>query len=107
MSQHTIYISGPMTGLPEFNKPAFFAAEEALQAMGFVVVNPARNGLPDTAEWHQHMRADIKMLMDCTAVAMLDGWWLSRGARLEQDIAKRLGMPWHGLDAWLAGRVQP
>ena len=99
-----IYVSGPMTGLPEFNKPAFYAAEAQLQAAGFEVVNPARNGLPDTAEWHQHMRADIKMLMDCDGVAMLDGWWMSKGARLEKNIADRLGMEVTSLELWLYSR---
>lgn len=98
-----IYISGPMTGWPELNKPAFMAAAEALQAVGFEVVNPVHNGMPDSAEWHQHMRADIKMLMDCEGIAMLDGWHLSKGARLEHDIASRLGMKNYSLAAWLRG----
>ncbi len=29
-----VYIAGPMTGLPMFNRPAFFAAEAYLQAQG-------------------------------------------------------------------------
>lgn len=37
-----VYISGPMTGLPEFNYPAFFAAAEALEARGYETINPAR-----------------------------------------------------------------
>lgn len=94
-----IYISGPMAGLPGFNKPAFFAAEEALRAAGYYPVNPARNGLPDTAEWHQHMRADIKMLMDCDGLAMLPGWEQSRGAKLEVSIAIVLGMQCNALSA--------
>lgn len=96
-----LYISGPMTGLPGFNKPAFFAAEDALRAAGFDVVNPARNGLPDSAEWHEHMRADIKMLMDCDGVALLPGWERSSGARLEEHIGLRLGFKNHTLADWL------
>jgi len=38
----TIYIAGPMSGLPEFNYPAFFAAAEQLTAAGYDVLNPAR-----------------------------------------------------------------
>ena len=96
-----IYISGPITGVPDLNKPAFIAAEQALRAAGFEVINPMSNGLPDSAEWHEHMRADIKMLMDCTGVAMLDRWWLSRGARLENNIARCLGMRVEPLETWL------
>lgn len=96
-----IYISGAMTGLPDFNKPAFFAAEKALLDAGYEVVNPARNGLPDSAEWHQHMRADIKMLMDCDGVALLPGWGLSKGANIESEIASGLGFDVRTIDEWL------
>jgi hypothetical protein len=101
MKRGILYVSGPMTGFPEFNKPAFYAAEQALRAAGFEVVNPVDNGVPDDAEWHQHMRADIKMLMDCTGVALLPGWLKSNGARLEADIAVRLGMRVEVLADWL------
>ena len=97
-----IYISGPMTGMPDLNKPAFIAAEEALRAAGFDVVNPVNNGLPDSAEWHEHMRADIKMLMDCDGVALLPGWIGSRGACLEEYNAQRLGMKVAVLSLWMA-----
>ena len=95
-----IYISGPISGMPDLNKPAFMAAEEALRAAGFDVVNPVNNGLPDSAEWHEHMRADIKMLMDCDGVAMLEGWMRSRGAKLEREIAMQLGMTVKWLPEW-------
>ena len=34
-----VYVAGPMTGLPEFNYPAFFAAEEYLRSHGAKVMN--------------------------------------------------------------------
>ena len=97
-----IYISGPITGMPDLNKRAFCDAEGELCAAGFVAVNPVYNGLPDSAAWHEHMRADIKMLMDCDGIAMLDGWWLSKGARLEKHLAERLGMRSMMLPQWIA-----
>jgi hypothetical protein len=36
-----IYLSGPMTGLPDLNFPAFNAAASALRAKGLNVINPA------------------------------------------------------------------
>ena len=36
-----VYISGPMSGLPELNFPAFHAAAASLRAKGLDVVNPA------------------------------------------------------------------
>lgn len=87
-----IYISGPMTGLPELNFPAFRAEAARLRALGFEVVNPAEIN-PDTAmSWHECMRADIRALCDCDTVATLPGWMASNGAHLEVHLAHRLGM---------------
>jgi hypothetical protein len=44
MNNKTIYISGPMSGLPNLNFPAFYAAQAKLEAEGYKVVNPAEIG---------------------------------------------------------------
>ena len=36
-----VYISGPMTGLPDCNRAAFDAAAKRLAEQGFFAVNPA------------------------------------------------------------------
>jgi hypothetical protein len=36
-----IYLSGPMTGLPDLNFPAFHAEAARLRALGYDVINPA------------------------------------------------------------------
>ena len=87
-----VYISGPMSGLPEFNYPAFFAAEEELVAAGYAVENPARNPEPDPKTWEGFMRMAVKQVADCDALVMLPGWESSRGAKVEVDLAKTLGM---------------
>jgi len=46
-----IYIAGPMTGLPEFNYPAFNAAAEYLRSLGHHVENPADNPVPACKSW--------------------------------------------------------
>lgn len=46
-----LYLSGPMTGKPDHNRPAFDAAEKRLTAQGHFVINPHRIGeLFGTAE---------------------------------------------------------
>ena len=39
----TIYIAGPMSGIKDWNFPAFFKAEAELEALGYKVINPAHN----------------------------------------------------------------
>lgn len=85
------YISGPMTGIADFNRPAFAAEAARLRAEGVYVVNPAENGLPPDAAWVDHLRADIRDMMDCNAIHMLPGWTKSKGAMLEYHIASKLG----------------
>jgi hypothetical protein len=96
-----IYISGPITGMPGHNKRAFNEAEVQLDAAGHSVVNPVKNGLPYDASWIDHMRADIKMLMDCDGVANLPGWENSRGAKIENELALSLGLPVRPYAKWL------
>lgn len=89
-----LYLAGPMSGLPDFNFPAFHAAAARLRAQGYVVINPAELDDGDTSHsWDYYMRRDIPMLLTAQAVAVLPGWEQSRGATLEVTIARALGMP--------------
>ena len=98
-----IYVSGPMSGLPALNFPAFHAAAAALRGLGFEVDNPAEHEVPGLT-WAQYLRRDIVLLMDCTAVALLPGYMNSRGAMLELTIAQALGMEIHPLQHWIDQR---
>lgn len=59
---------------------------------GYDPVNPFKNGLPDDAHWRKHMRADIALLLGCDSIYMLRGWELSKGAKLELDVASSCGI---------------
>ena len=88
-----IYISGPMSGLPEQNFPAFNAEAARLRDLGYEVVNPADlNPIDVPLSWHECMRNDLKALLDCDTLALLDGWQKSNGAHLEMHLAHRVGM---------------
>lgn len=97
-----IYISGKITGLPlsearqRFEDAAVFLAE-----IGFDPVNPLNNGLESSAMWKEHMVADIRLLLDCDAIFMMDNWIESRGASIEYDIANRLNM-----DVWFESNIR-
>lgn len=94
-----VYISGPMTGKPDLNFPAFHAKAAELRAQGLDVVNPAEFGEGEGLQWADYMRKDIKALMDCNAIHMLPEWRASKGARLEHHIAVQLGFAVTGAEA--------
>jgi hypothetical protein len=85
-----IYIAGPMTGLPEFNKPAFFELAAKLEEQGHIVLNPAI--LPSGLEWHEYMQICAPMVMVADAIHLMDGWENSKGARKEHRLANKLGL---------------
>jgi nucleoside 2-deoxyribosyltransferase len=86
-----VYIAGPMTGLPDFNYPAFNAEADRLRELGYHVENPAEN--PEQPTWAAYMRQAIRQMLTCDAVALLPNWKQSRGALIEHGIAIALGMP--------------
>lgn len=90
MSRGKVYISGPITGIDFGNRFAFSCARSALELCGYEVVDPSEVQLDDEATWTDYMRADLKLLLDCDFIYMLEGWEDSRGARLERELAKNL-----------------
>lgn len=97
-----LYIAGPMTGLVDFNYPAFFAAERSLSELGHTVLNPARTDSREhCVDWTDYMRASLIDIAHAEGIALLDGWHHSRGAALEYRLGHDLGIPVHPLHHWL------
>lgn len=87
-----IYISGKITGLPiEEVEDNFYNVQNRLEDAGFKVVNPLNNGLSFDDKWEDHMKEDIKLLMECNTIYLLSNWKDSKGAKIERDIAVALG----------------
>jgi Domain of unknown function (DUF4406) len=100
-----VYLAGPMSGLPQFNFPAFFEAAHRLRQDGFEVVSPAEidnaedsgaalaspDGDPtnragmNNKTWGDFLARDVKLIADSgiEGIVFLPGWALSRGAKLE------------------------
>lgn len=87
---HRIYIAGPMTGLPDFNYPAFHAEAARLRALGYHVENPAEN--PKQPSWGKYMRQSLRQMLTCDTIALLPGWTGSRGATLERYVGQIVGL---------------
>jgi len=81
-----------MSGLPDYNYPAFNEAARILREEGLEVANPAETPPQDT--WQDYMRHAIRKMMLCDEVILLPGWHKSRGACIEKRLAAELGIPW-------------
>jgi hypothetical protein len=88
-----LYISGAMSGRPDFGFPQFNAAASHLRRIGWEVVNPAETDGGDTSrEYTYYLRKDIEQLLRCDAIVLLPGWEDSRGANIEKQVAEVIGL---------------
>lgn len=105
-----VYISGPMTGIPRFNKQAFDACEKELKVRGARFVhNPAKEvPMSDSLAWPHadYMRESVYELASSRTegrgmtrkrnfydlLVMLPGWESSAGAKLEREVAEAIGI---------------
>ena len=109
-----LYLCGPMTGLPESNYPAFNRAAAELRAMGYDVRNPAeleaplawaRRRVVESVSRGDWMREALALMLQCDSLCLLPGWEESRGARLERDVAWRMGWQAYTLEQVLTGEI--
>ncbi|MBU9830504.1 DUF4406 domain-containing protein [Rahnella sp. FC061912-K] len=85
-----VYIAGPMTGLPQLNRPAFIQAAMKMSFEKHVPLNPAI--LPDGLTEADYMAVGLTMLQRADAIYLLTGWQFSAGARAEHALALKLGL---------------
>lgn len=88
------YISGPMTGIDDYNYGSFASLCRELRAAGYDVFDPTelfggRTDLP----WEHYMRACLPGVFGCQRVFALRGWESSVGARVEIAAALSAGIP--------------
>ena len=87
------YISGAIAHHdPKERMDTFDRAAAVLEKAGYNPVNPFKNGVPQSEHWTKHMRRDIGLLVQCDFIYMLKGWELSKGAKLELDVASSCGI---------------
>lgn len=92
MKNKRIYISGKMSGMAkEDYQKKFSNAEEYLEKLGFDVVNPSTVN-SDIIPYNDLLWADLRILMSCDAIYMLDNWKFSKGATAEYYFANAIGL---------------
>ena len=115
-----LYLAGPMTGRPAFNRYEFSDWAAALRYHGYDVVSPAENDdpevqwaaygslsgdvrdLPDSYNEKEMMIRNAKLITLCDGMAVMPGWPASLGARHDVQTAMRLGLPVAPVQLWLA-----
>lgn len=104
-----VYLAGPMSGIKDFNFPAFHAAAKKLREQGHEVFNPAEkdeeihdksifvgDGDVEASEkkgfsLRAALAADMKYIAEeAEAIALLPNWEYSGGARAEWALAAAL-----------------
>lgn len=96
-----LYISGPMTGIEDFNYPAFHLAKSDLEAGGHVCLSPADLPIREDWEWIDYILADLDSVFAAEGIATLEGHEQSKGARIECRIAALRDIPVKSLAEWL------
>ena len=97
----TVYLAGPMRGLPNANYPAFDSARDRLTSLGWEVISPAdldrQAGVQPDAEGHipnsllrEAMARDVPKLCMADAIYLMPGWRNSEGAFAEYNLASTL-----------------
>lgn len=95
-----MYLSGPMSGYPDFNAASFFRATDILREKGYVVINPHElpepdiTGMSELAAWAEYLARDVMLFARITnpvILVLLPGWEQSRGALLERAVAMQRG----------------
>lgn len=86
-----IYISGPMTGLPNLNKDKFNEMERMIKELGHEVINPAKLELPLSCSHDDYLSIDIPLVSLSDAICLLEGWENSEGAQEEYTHACHIG----------------
>ena len=89
-----VYISGQITGLdPQVSQSYFQLIEDQLTKNGHIAVNPWKVLPYDPKhKYEDYMAEDVRVLLTCDAIIMLENWRNSKGAKMEHAIAEIQGM---------------
>lgn len=69
----------------------FNRVEELIKRNGDIAVNPIKI-VPEDMDWDSAMRLCVAELMKCDELIRLENWYISKGARIEVELAHNLGI---------------
>lgn len=110
-----VYVAGPYSadtveGRSKNIKAAWKAGCQ-VAALGVYPVVPHMNTahMDKLQSWEWWIDATLELMLRCNAVLMMEGWEKSRGARGEEAMAKKVGIPVFynivDLAGWVAGQM--
>lgn len=90
-----VFLSGPMTGIEDYNFPLFNSVAQLLREAGYEVVNPVdiclkykkERVLADKAVFNAMIAEQQQAEATCSLLVLLPGWENSKGVRLELKTA--------------------
>lgn len=91
----TVYLSGPMTGLPDYNRAAFNLRAEAFKALGYSVNNPADISVTHGTEksYGFYFKRALRLMLESDVVYVFGDTSNSAGVQMELKVAEMAGMP--------------
>lgn len=104
---YDIYLSGPISSWGDEGTNISYLASAAhfFRAAGYSVFSPPEQETRGHV-WEDYLKRDIQHLLKSRVIVMLPRWELSRGARLEREIASKLGIKVVILTELLKGIVE-
>jgi hypothetical protein len=84
------YLSGPMTGIKNFNHPAFEREKTNQESKGNIVISP--HMLPLGLDYNAYMDIALAQIRAADCIVMLEGWENSKGAMGEFHYARAIGL---------------
>lgn len=101
------YLSGPMSGYPEYNYPVFQATVDLLRAEGIKLLSPHENVWPEGHETMTPEQLRTQMMVLCMeqmkvaeGIIMMPGWPQSKGTVTELKLALKKELPVYFFDGY-------
>lgn len=94
MGTRTIYLSGPISGMPEKNHPLFMRVAGCLRGMGHRVYNPREFTWTEPTFPKRKAFAEYCAFIcnEADTIVLLPGWQKSKGATTEHGLAENCSL---------------